>query len=78
MKKQNRSTKMCFFNADRELAHQNQIKYKISSCMMCRSDDHMALNCDKYPNEMPVFKFCTICMKRGVKAHHKESACLHV
>ena len=68
--------KTCFFHKDREIAHKNQVKYNIESCMMCRSTKHMALNCDKYPNEMPVFKFCGFCLKNGTKAHHKEASCL--
>lgn len=69
------STDNCFYHSDQEIGHQNQQRAKIKNCMLCRDESHMALNCEKYPNQMPVFNFCTHCIKKGKRMHHKSSGC---
>lgn len=71
----NHTIDLCFYNPDRQIGHENQLKFDIRNCMLCKSRDHMALDCPVYPGEMPIFGFCQNCIARNIKAHHKTVQC---
>ncbi len=70
------SSDYCFWHPDREVSNQNQIRAKLTKCLLCKDDSHLSISCDMYPLETPVYRHCEDCFaKFNVKAYHSSKIC---
>ena len=67
----------CFWHPDREVGHQNQMRANLTSCLLCKSPDHLSINCDLYKKDSPVYQHCDDCFeKHRVKPFHSSKKCI--
>ena len=56
----------CIYNEDRKVADENQRRLGFAYCLLCSGTDHMALNCNIFPNVRATKYDCYICDSNGL------------